>query len=225
MNVLVIEDERKLADAIVRILTDAGYNAEATYDGQSGLTYAESGLYDLIVLDRMLPGMDGIELLRNLRHEKNSTPVLMLTARTSTEDKVEGLDAGADDYLTKPFESAEFLARVRALGRRQGAVILDEANFGDLTLDLNTHDLSCGTKSVHLSGKEFELMRMLMSASSRVISKQDLLTRVWGADAEASENSVEAYISFLRKKLAHVGSKVQITTLRMLGYRLELFED
>ncbi len=120
MNVLVIEDERKLADAIVRILTDAGYNAEATYDGQSGLTYAESGLYDLIVLDRMLPGMDGIELLRNLRHEKNSTPVLMLTARTSTEDKVEGLDAGADDYLTKPFESAEFLARVRALGRRQG---------------------------------------------------------------------------------------------------------
>ena len=225
MNVLVIEDERKLADAIVRILTAAGYNAEATYDGQSGLTYAESGLYDLIVLDRMLPGMDGIELLRNLRHEKNSTPVLMLTARTSTEDKVEGLDAGADDYLTKPFESAEFLARVRALGRRQGAVMLDEANFGDLTLDLNTHDLSRGTKSVHLSGKEFEVLKLLMSSTQRVVSKQDLLTRVWGTDGEASENSAEAYISFLRKKLNHINSKVQITTLRMLGYRLEMFDQ
>ena len=225
MNVLVVEDERNLADAIVRILSDAEYNAEAVYDGTSGLTSAKSGLYDAIVLDVMLPGMNGYDVVHELRHAGISTPVLMLTALNSTEDKVKGLDSGADDYMTKPFEAQELLARLRAITRRKGEVMIDEIKFGDLTLDLTTHDLSCGEKKIHLSGKEFELMRMLMSASSRVISKQDLLTRVWGADVEASENSVEAYISFLRKKLAHVGSKVQITTLRMLGYRLELFED
>ena len=225
MNVLVVEDERNLADAIVRILSDAGYNAEAVYDGTSGLTSAKSGLYDAIVLDVMLPGINGYDVVHELRHANISTPVLMLTALNSTEDKVEGLDSGADDYMTKPFEAQELLARLRAITRRKGEVMIDEIKFADLTLDLTTHDLSCGEKKIHLYGKEFELMRMLMSASSRVISKQDLLTRVWGADAEASENSVEAYISFLRKKLAHVGSKVQITTLRMLGYRLELFED
>lgn len=145
----------------------------------------------------------------------------MLTARTSTIDKVEGLDSGADDYMTKPFEAPELLARIRALTRRQGDVVIDEATFGDLTLDLNTHDLSCSTRSVHLSQKEFEVMRMLMSSTGRVVSKSDLLTSVWGADGEASENSAEAYVSFLRKKLSHLRSTVSITTLRMLGYRLE----
>ena len=225
MNVLVVEDERNLADAIVRILTDAGYNAEAVYNGRDGMMSARSGLYDLCVLDVMLPYMSGFEIVHELRREQNSVPVLMLTARTTTADKVEGLDAGADDYMTKPFEAPELLARVRALLRRQGEVIIDELTFADITLDLSTHDLSCADHKVHLSGKEFEVMSMLMSSNSRVVSKQDLLTRVWGADAEASENSVEAYISFLRKKLAHVESKVQVTTLRMLGYRLEAFED
>ena len=145
----------------------------------------------------------------------------MLTAKTSLSDKVEGLDAGADDYMTKPFEADELLARLRALTRRRGDVMLDEVSFADVTLDLATHDLACGDKTVHLSGKEFEVMRILMRSSSRVVSKQDLLARVWGA-SEASENSVEAYVSFLRKKLAHLGSSVQITTLRMLGYRLEV---
>ena len=221
MNILVIEDERNLADAICKILSDAGYNAEACYDGRSGLRAAESGLYDACVLDVMLPGMSGIELVHELRRQRIAIPVLMLTARTATTDKVMGLDAGADDYMTKPFEAEELLARLRALTRRQGEVVLDELTFADLTLDLSTHDLRSGDKSVHLSGKEFEVLQMLMSSTARVVSKQDLLTRVWGADGETSENSVEAYISFLRKKLTHLKSDVHITTLRMLGYRLE----
>lgn len=222
MNVLVVEDERNLADAIVKILEDEGYNAEATYDGKAGLTCAKSGLYDAIVLDVMLPGMSGYDVVNKMRHAGVSTPVLMLTARTSTEDKVRGLDSGADDYMTKPFEAPELLARLRALTRRRCDVLIDEIKFADIRLDLNTHDLSCGEKSVHLSGKEFEVLSILMGSSSRVVSKQDLLTRVWGTDGEASENSVEAYVSFIRKKLTHIGSKVQVTTLRMLGYRLEV---
>lgn len=222
MNVLVVEDERNLADAIVKILEDEGYNAEATYDGKAGLTCAKSGLYDAIVLDVMLPGMSGYDVVNKMRHAGVSTPVLMLTARTSTEDKVRGLDSGADDYMTKPFEAPELLARLRALTRRRGDVLIDEIKFADIRLDLNTHDLSCGEKSVHLSGKEFEVLSILMGSSSRVVSKQDLLTRVWGTDGEASENSVEAHVSFIRKKLSHIGSKVQVTTLRMLGYRLEV---
>ena len=222
MNVLVVEDERNLADAIVKILEDEGYNAEATYDGKAGLTCAKSGLYDAIVLDVMLPGMSAYDVVNKMRHAGVSTPVLMLTARTSTEDKVRGLDSGADDYMTKPFEAPELLARLRALTRRRGDVLIDEIKFADIRLDLNTHDLSCAEKSVHLSGKEFEVLSILMGSSSRVVSKQDLLTRVWGTDGEASENSVEAYVSFIRKKLSHIGSKVQVTTLRMLGYRLEV---
>ena len=224
MNILVVEDEHNLADAICQILIDAGYNAEATYDGRSGLTAAESGLYDAVVLDVMLPKMSGTEVVHELRRQRIAVPVLMLTARTATADKVTGLDAGADDYMTKPFESEELLARLRALTRRQGEVMLDELSFADLTLDLSTHDLRCADRSVHLSGKEFEVLQMLMGSTARIVSKQDLLTRVWGADGETSENSVEAYISFLRKKLTHLKSEVRITTLRMLGYRLEVFE-
>lgn len=226
MNILVVEDERNLADAICHILTDGGdYQAEAAYDGKAGLQLAQTGSFDAIVLDVMLPGMSGIDLVRELRHEGIATPVLMLTARTSTTDKVEGLDAGADDYMTKPFEAPELLARLRALTRRKGDVMLDEVTFGDLTLDLATHDLSCDSRTVHLSGKEFEVMRILMGSTARVVSKQDLLARVWGTNGETSENSVEAYISFLRKKIHHLRSKVQIATLRMLGYRLEIIDQ
>lgn len=224
MNILVVEDERNLADAICHILEQEGYNAEAAYDGKAGLAYAESGLYDAAILDVMLPGMDGFSIVKTLRQAQNDLPVMMLTARTSTQDKVEGLDCGADDYMTKPFEAPELLARVRALTRRKGEMVIDTVEFGDLTLDLGTQDLACGESSVHLSKREFDVMRMLMSGTGRIVSKQDLLTRVWGADADASENSVEAYVSFLRKKIKHVKSKVEITTLRMLGYRLEVME-
>ncbi len=222
MNVLVVEDERNLADAICHILEQEGYNAEAAYDGKTGLAYAESGLYDAVILDVMLPGMDGFSIVRTLRQAQNDLPIMMLTAKTSTQDKVEGLDCGADDYMTKPFEAPELLARVRALTRRKGEMVIDTMEFGDLSLNLCAHDLSCGDASVHLSKREFDVMRMLMSGTGRIVSKQDLLTRVWGADADASENSVEAYVSFLRKKIKHVRSKVEITTLRMLGYRLEV---
>ena len=224
MNILVVEDERNLADAIVRILNDASYNAEAVYDGRTGLRSALTGTYDAVVLDIMLPGMDGRDVVREMRRHSVSIPVLLLTARSSTAAKVEGLDAGADDYMTKPFEADELLARLRALTRRRGDVLLEQVNFADITLDLTTHELSCEDNTVHLSGKEYEVMRILMSSNTKVVSKHDLLGRVWG-DTDASENSVEAYVSFLRKKLAHIGSKVQITTLRMLGYRLEVLGE
>lgn len=224
MNILVVEDERNLADAIVHIIEEDSQHAEAVYDGRAGLRAALSGSYDAVIMDVMLPGMDGNDVVHEMRRQGVSVPVLMLTARTATDDKVRGLDAGADDYMTKPFEAPELLARLRALTRRRGDVLLDEAVFADVRLDLATHDLSCGDSTVHLSGKEFEVMSILMTSNSRVVSKQDLLVRVW-ADSDASENSVEAYVSFLRKKLAHIGSKVQITTLRMLGYRLEVLAE
>jgi DNA-binding response OmpR family regulator len=156
MNILVVEDERNLADAICQILVNNNNNADVTYDGPTGLRMAKSGAYDAIILDVMLPGMSGIEVVRELRHEQVQTPVLMLTALNAVADKVSGLDAGADDYMTKPFESQELLARLRAITRRTGDVLIEEVSFGDLTLDLNTHDLSCGERKVHLSGKEFD---------------------------------------------------------------------
>lgn len=147
MNILVVEDKRNLADAICHILEQEGYNAEAAYDGKTGLAYAESGLYDAAILDVMLPGMDGFSIVRTLRQAQNDLPIMMLTAKTSTRDKVEGLDCGADDYMTKPFEAPELLARVRALTRRKGEMVIDAMEFGDLSLDLETHDLSCGDAS------------------------------------------------------------------------------
>lgn len=224
MNILVVEDERNLANAIVRILCDDGHKAEAEFDGTAGLSRALDNHHDAVVLDVMLPGMDGYEVVRQMRSAGVMTPVLMLTARSTTADKVDGLDAGADDYMTKPFEAEELLARLRALGRRRGDIKGDELVFDDIMVSLTDHDLHCGKRRVHLSSKEFEVMNVLMAVPGQVVSKEELLDRVWGTDVEASKNSVEAYVSFLRKKLAHVGSRVQIATLRMLGYRLETTE-
>jgi len=220
-RILIVEDEKKIARFLELELTHEGYEVQTAGDGRSGLELAQSWQPDLLILDLMLPELSGIEVCRRLRHDSD-VPIIMLTAKDDVSDKVMGLDMGADDYMTKPFEAPELLARLRALTRRRGDVLIDEIKFADIRLDLNTHDLSCGEKSVHLSGKEFEVLSILMGSSSRVVSKQDLLTRVWGTDGEASENSVEAYVSFIRKKLTHIGSKVQVTTLRMLGYRLEV---
>ena len=221
MNILVVEDEKNLNDAMCHILNEDGYHTKAAYDGKTGYELARTDEYDVIILDVMLPAMDGFEVVHQLRRDGNATPVIIVTAKTSTTDKIEGLDCGADDYMTKPIDTDELLARIRAISRRKGEMPIDEMKFGDLTLDLHTHDLCCGGREVHLSQKEYEVMRMLMSSTGRVISKHDLLTSIWGTEGDTSENSAEAYISFLRKKLSHLNSEVQITTLRMLGYRLE----
>ena len=221
MRILIVEDERRLAEALGAIMEEQKYSADVVFNGQDGLDYAHSGHYDVIVLDVMLPKMNGFEVAHELRRQNVRTPVLMLTARDELSSKVTGLDSGADDYMTKPFAPEELLARVRALFRRQGDVQLDEAKFADLTLNLSSCDLRCGGKSVHLGFKEFEVMRLLMSAPRAVVPKEELLTRVWGADSDAEDNNVEAYISFLRKKLFYLGSHTSINTLRKVGYRLE----
>ena len=224
MNVLVVEDETNLADALAHIMRDQRWSVDVVYDGKDGLAYGKSGLYDVIVLDVMLPEIDGFEVARRLRAEGNSTPILMLTARSSIKDKVGGLDCGADDYMTKPFNPEELLARLRALSRRTGEVVLNTLSFGDLSLDLSEMNLTCGENSVHLSLRECEVMKLLMSNPQTTLSKSALLARVWGTQGEAGANNVEAYISFLRKKISFLGSEVTIRTIRMLGYRLDVAE-
>lgn len=224
MRILVVEDEISLANSLVRLLTGASYQAEAVHDGDSGLAYAGSGQYDAMILDVMLPGQDGYQVAAALRKAGNDIPILMLTARETVADKVQGLDSGADDYLTKPFTTEELLARVRALLRRQGPVQMDGLHFGDLSLVLSSSTLSRGDRQVRLSRKELDVLRILMSQPSHIISKDDLIIKVWGADSEAMDNNVEAYISFLRKKLFFLGSRVQITAHRRLGYQLEMAE-
>lgn len=179
------------------------------------------GDYDVIVLDVMLPGRDGFQVVKALRAAKVRTPVIMLTARDDVRDKIAGLDFGADDYMTKPFVPEELLARIRALSRRQGEVVVEELSFGDLVLNISTNDLVCGAKSIHLAFKEFEILKILISNQKAIVSKEMLISKVWGDDSDAEDNNVEAYISFLRKKLAFVGSKVSINTIRKVGYRLE----
>ncbi|MDR7812574.1 MULTISPECIES: response regulator transcription factor [Lacrimispora] len=221
MKVLIVEDEVRLADALGQIMKEQHYQADIVYNGTDGLSCGLSGEYDVIVLDVMLPGENGFQVVKKLREARIQTPVLMLTARDDIQDKVTGLDRGADDYMTKPFIPEELLARIRALSRRQGEVIVEEMKFGDLTLTLSANDLCCGTKSIHLGYKEFEVLKILMSNSGRIVSKETLISRVWGSDSDAEDNNVEAYISFLRKKLNFVGSRVEISTLRKVGYRLE----
>lgn len=221
MNILIVEDEVRLAEALAQIMTEQKYSVDVVHDGEDGLAYAESGLYDVVVLDVMLPKRSGFEVVRALRGKKIATPVLLLTARDEISDKVTGLDCGADDYMTKPFSPEELLARVRALARRQGDVVLEEMTFSDVTLNLSAYTLECGAKSVHLGFKEFEVIRLLMGNPSMIVPKDDLITRVWGTESGAEDNNVEAYISFLRKKLFFLGSRVNIGTVRKVGYRLE----
>lgn len=221
MKILIVEDEKRLAEALGQIMIEQKYGVDVVYDGQDGLDYALSGQYDVVVLDVMLPKKNGFEIVKQMRAKKVATPVLMLTARDDTLDKVTGLDSGADDYMTKPFIPEELLARVRALSRRQGDVILEELTFADLVLHLDTYSLRKGAKSVHLGYKEFEVLKLLMLHPKMVLSKEEIITKVWGAESNAEDNNVEAYISFLRKKFHFLGSSVNIGTIRKVGYCLE----
>lgn len=221
MRILIVEDEVRLAEALGQILIEQKYQVDIVHDGQEGLDYATSCEYDAIVLDVMLPHMDGFAVVRALRTQKNATPVVLLTARDEINDKVTGLDCGADDYMTKPFAPEELLARLRAAMRRQGDVMVETISFADLTLNLSTHMLSCGAKSVHLGFKEYEVLRILMANPQMVMPKETLIIKVWGAEAGAEDNNVEAYISFLRKKFFFLGAHVGIGTVRKVGYRLE----
>ena len=224
MRALIVEDDKALARTLGEMLKSAHFESDISYDGESGLDNGLSDTYDLIVLDIMLPKKDGFAVAKELRRAKIDTPILMLTARTETGDKVRGLDSGADYYLTKPFEMSELLACVRALTRRQGEVVMDELTFGDLTLNLSTCDLCYGDKKVRLGKKEFSIMRIFMTNGAAIVSKETLINKVWGFESDAEDNNVEVYISFLRKKLAFLKAPVQIATLRKFGYRLEASE-
>ena len=221
MRILIVEDETRLAETLRQLMEDQRYQADMVGDGADGVDYGLTGQYDLIILDVMLPKVDGFEVARRLRSAHISTPILMLTARDDISDKIGGLDCGADDYMTKPFDSGELMARVRALTRRQGEVLGDVLKVGDLSLECSSRLLRVGERSVRLGVKEFEVMRLLMVNSRAVVSKETLIAKIWGLDSEAEDNNVEVYISFLRKKLAYLGSRIAISTVRKVGYYLE----
>lgn len=221
MKVLIIEDDKLLAESIQTLLELKGFDVEAVYDGEDGAYYAETGIYDLLILDVMMPKLNGYQVAKQVRTHQITTPILMLTAKGEVKDRVEGLNAGADYYLTKPFDNTELLACINALLRRQGDQV-DVLQYGNTTLDLSGYTLSTGKNSVRLSIKEFDVMRLLMQFQGRSIRKDILLSRVWGYDSNATENNVEAYIGFLRKKLKSIGSDLKIESIRLLGYHLEV---
>ena len=221
MRILIVEDDYNLAAALEHIVKEEKYFVDVVHDGEDGLYYAMNNEYDVIILDVMLPKMNGFDVIKQLRREKISTPTIMLTAKGEISDKVTGLDCGADDYMVKPFEPKELLARIRALSRRIGEVTIEELDYEDLKLNLDTQTLMCESKSVQLSAKEFSIMNILMANKATVTQKEDLIVKVWGYDSTAEDNNVEAYISFLRKKIAYLDSKVSIKTIRKVGYKLE----
>jgi DNA-binding response OmpR family regulator len=221
MRILIVEDERRLARTLGDLMETQNYTVDLCYDGIEGMDNALSGIYDAVILDVMLPGKTGFEIVRAMRDEGLKTPVLLLTARTELDDRVHGLDAGADYYLTKPFQTQELLACVRAITRRQSSAKDNALQYGDLRLELDTCQLSCGGKSLRLSKKEFDILCKLLSNPGSVVTKESLLLSVWGYESDAEDNNVEVYISLLRRKLHHLGSRVGIRTLRRLGYQME----
>ena len=223
MKVLVIEDEKLVAESIRAILEHKRFEVETVYDGEAGTEYAELGIYDLLILDVMMPKLNGFQVAQQVRANRCNTPILMFTARSDLEDRIRGLNAGADYYLTKPFDSRELLACVNALLRRQGDQV-DDLRMGNTALNLASGMLECGENSVRLSAREFDVMRFLLQSKGRVLSKEMILARVWGYDSNAVENHVEVYMGFLRKKLACIGSNLKIEAIRRLGYHLEAEE-
>src|SRR5699024_6135858 len=222
MRILLVEDEKQLSEALQQILIKNKYTVDAVYNGDEGLEYALTGVYDVIILDIMLPKLNGIEILKMIRKRKISTPVILLTAKSSVEDKILGLDSGADDYLPKPFSIDELLARLRALTRRSGDFISENVlEFSDIRLNLSTYEMEVNDNSITLTQKEFDILKYFMQRLKLLVSKDDLITKLWGFDSDIDYNNIEVYISFLRKKLAYVESNVKITTIRRVGYRLE----
>ena len=217
----MVEDGISLSNALKKILEQNGFSVDAVYDGLSAVDYAENNRYDLIILDIMLPKMDGFEVIRTLRNDRIDTPVLMLTAKSTMSDKVSGLNYGADDYMTKPFNVEELLARVGALTRRKGSVIVNTLTYKDISLNVNSAMLTCKNESVQLSRKEFEVLKVFLYNPSMTVTNDMIINKVWGMDSEATYNNVEVYISFLRKKLKYLNSDVSIKKIHKLGYRLE----
>ena len=221
MRLLIIEDEPGLAEGLKALFEKNNYCADMVHDGITGLEYALSNIYDVIILDIMLPKLNGLELLENLRKEKITTPVLLLSARSEIDDKIRGLDCGADDYLTKPFDSGELLARIRALIRRKTNILDNNLTFGDISINRNTQELICKTSAIKLGQKEFQLIEVFMSNPERILPKEMLIEKVWGFDNTTEYNNVEVYVSFIRKKLLHLHSTAQIKSTRNVGYSLE----
>lgn len=223
MRILLVEDEKPLAEAIAQILKKNNYTVDMVHDGEEGLDYGLSDIYDLILLDIMLPKMNGLEVLKQLRHNHIKTTVLMLTAKSQIEDKVLGLDSGADDYLAKPFATEELLARIRALSRRKSDILADDVlSYGDIQLNTTTLTLSKDSKEIKLTLRESELMEFLILRKNTLSSKELIIEKLWGFDSNAEHNHVEVYVSFLRKKLQYLTSNVKISTTRGVGYGLEV---
>ncbi len=222
MKLLYAEDEISMSEAVVDILTYHKYIVDAVYDGEDALTYAGAEDYDGIVLDIMMPKIDGLEVLKRLRKAGNKTPVLLLTAKTQVEDRIAGLDLGADDYLPKPFAMGELLARIRAMLRRKDTFTPDIITFGNVSLNLQSYELCCNGKSIILPRIEYQIMEILMCNKGMFLSAETLLTKVWGYDTDTDMGIVWVYISYLRKKLASLDSNVTITAKRNIGYILEV---
>jgi DNA-binding response OmpR family regulator len=222
MKVLIVDDERMLAGMLTEILRQNKIESDAVYDGQAALDGALSGRYDLIVLDIMLPKVNGLDVLKTLRAEKLSVPVLLISAKSEVADKIAGLDTGADDYLAKPFASGEFVARVKALLRRKAEFVGDIIAVGDLRLDKDTFTLYCGERGIKLSNTEFKVAETLLLSPNVIVAKERLIERVWSWDSEAEYNTAEVYVSFLRKKLAAIESSVTIKSVRGAGYILSV---
>lgn len=226
MRILIVEDEFDLNMVISEMLTMEGYYVDSSYDGTDGLDNALSGIYDAIILDIMLPKKNGIEVLSEIRKNKINTPVLMLTAKSEIEDKISGLDNGADDYLTKPFNSKELMARIRALLRRREKIYIDEnLKFADITIDKSTHEIYKNEQKIKLTKKEYDIIELLILNKGKVVPKEDLTVKIWGYDTDIEYNSIEVYISFLRKKLRAIESDVCISTVRGFGYTIKEKKD
>lgn len=221
MKILIVEDEKRLAATLCDIIINNNDMVDVCHDGKTGLEYALSGIYDAIVLDVMLPEMNGFEVIQELRQNKDSTPILLLTAKTELEDRVTGLNHGADYYLTKPFDTPELIACLKAITRRGNEIVPEDLTYGDIIVRVSTGELIREDRSVNLGAKELELIRLLIANKSILLSKEQIYLKIWGYDGNADDNIVEVYISFLRRKLEHVKSNVKISVVRRLGYRLE----